>query len=193
MLTDQESKQPVIDIGNDDDPTAVTAMLRFFYDGSYLLDKSGDNTADQHLTMYRLADLYDASDLRKAASRHLIGHFREDRYNWGSPDPYRMADQIIRTIQQIIGPNADTFADNSIQEDVFKFIFEEASSLYKNELFQELLSDGSMFGESFTRRFLLKTGELITRLKSRNSRSEVSLVRCMPSNLVIYQHEESIY
>ncbi|CAD0101180.1 unnamed protein product [Aureobasidium mustum] len=148
---------------------AVTAMLRFFYDGTYRLDGLKGNSADQHLTMYRLADLYDASSLRKQASRHLINQFSQDRYHTNSADQYRMADQVIRSIQQIIGPSADTFADNSIQEDVFKFIIEQASSMYKNELFQELLGDGSMFSESFARRFFQKTGELITRLQRNRS------------------------
>ncbi|KAG9660094.1 hypothetical protein KCU95_g7946, partial [Aureobasidium melanogenum] len=157
----------MIDIGDDDDPAAVTAMLRFFYDGTYRLDGLDGNPADQHLTMYRLGDLYDAPDLRKIASCQFINHLREDHYGSSDPNQYHFPDHIVRSIQQIIGPRADTFADNSIQGDVFKFIIEQASSLYKSELFQELLGEGDMFSESFSRRFLQKTGELITRLQSR--------------------------
>ncbi|KAG9559437.1 hypothetical protein KCU71_g7752, partial [Aureobasidium melanogenum] len=159
--------QTVIDIGDDDDPAAVTAMLRFFYDGTYRLDGLDGNSADQHLTMYRLGDLYDAPDLRKRASCQFINHLREGRYSASEPDQYRFPDHIVRSIQQVIGPSADTFADNSIQGDVFKFIMEQASSLYKSELFHELLGDGTMFSESFSRRFLQKTGELIARLQTR--------------------------
>lgn len=167
-LTAQESKQTVIDIGNDDDPAAVTAMLRFFYDGTYRLDGLDSNSIDKHLTMYRLADLYDSRDLRKEASRQLIDQFGQGRYGCSDPDQYCLADHIVQSIQQIIGPSADMFADNSIQEDVFKFIVEHANSLYKNKLFQELFGEGTMFSESFSRRFLQKTGELSTRLRSRD-------------------------
>lgn len=194
MLTDQESKQTVIDIGGDDDPAAVTAMLRYFYDETYRLDGLDGDSADKHLTMYRLGDLYDAPDLRKRASCHFIGSLREDRYGTSEPDQYRFPDHIVRSIQQVIGPGADTFADNSIQGDVFKFIIEQASSLYKSELFQELLGDGTMFSEPFSRRFLQKTGELITRLQSKTR--EVSLTSipwCMPSKPVICHQEESRY
>ncbi|KAH0362072.1 hypothetical protein KCU65_g8264, partial [Aureobasidium melanogenum] len=163
--------QAVLDIGNDDDPAAVTAMLRYFYDETYCLDGVDGKPADQHLTMYRLGDLYDASDLRKRASYQLINHLREGRYSLNDPAQYRLSDHSVLSIQQIIGPSADAFADNSIQEDVFKFTIEQASALYKNELFQELFGDGTMFSESFSRRFLQKTGELMGRLQY-NSRSE---------------------
>ncbi|KAH0277523.1 hypothetical protein KCU91_g3115, partial [Aureobasidium melanogenum] len=157
----------MIDIGGDDDPAAVTAMLRYFYDETYRLDGLDGDSADKHLTMYRLGDLYDAPDLRKRAACHFINSLREDRYGTSASDQYQFPDHIVRSVQQVIGPSADTFADNSIQGDVFKFIIEVASSLYKSELFQELLADGTMFGESLSRRFLQKTGELITRLQSR--------------------------
>ncbi|KAI4752799.1 hypothetical protein E4T51_14051 [Aureobasidium sp. EXF-12344] len=167
----KESKQTVIDIGDDDDPIAVTAMLRFFYEGNYCLDDFDGKSANQHLTMYRLVDLYDAPDLRKAASRHLINSFRAFSPGWNDSDQHLIADRVVQLVQQILGPSADTFADNSIQQDVFKFILQGANSFYNNELFQELLSNGSMFSEAFGRRFAQKTGELITRLKSRSHNS----------------------
>ncbi|KAH0009359.1 hypothetical protein KCU78_g10765, partial [Aureobasidium melanogenum] len=133
----------MIDIGDDDDPAAVTAMLKFFYDGTYRLDGLDGNPADQHLTI-------DSSP------------------NWNNPDLSSVIDHVVRAMQKILGPSADTFADNSIQQDAFKFICREASYFYKNELFQELLSNGSMFSKAFGCRFAQKTGELITRLKSRS-------------------------
>lgn len=176
LLTDQESKQPVIDLGDDDDPVAVTAMLKFFYDGTYRVDGSDGKASEQHLIMYRLADLYDAHELRKAASRYLIGHFRAFSPSWNDHARPSIADHVVQSVQQILGPSADTFADNSIQEDVFKFTLHDAHSFYKNELFQELLSNGSMFSEAYSRRFAQKTGELITRLRSRSHGSFVSIL-----------------
>ncbi|KAG9589142.1 hypothetical protein KCU77_g8751, partial [Aureobasidium melanogenum] len=101
-------------------------MLRYFYDGDY--DKvaaPGDNPADHHLAMYRLADLYDAPDLRGDACAKLLGclrpvHKDNDEIIWASwgstPSEFHMTDQTILSIQQILGPDADSFADNSIQE-----------------------------------------------------------------------------
>lgn len=165
----------MIDIGDNDDPAAVTAMLRFFYDGTYRLEGLDGNSSEQHLIMYQLADLYDSRDLREEASRQFIRSLRTFVPGPESNQSH-LPDHVIQSIQQVLGPTADTFADNSIQEDVFKFILKEASFLYKTELFQELLGSGSMFSETFSRRFAQKTGELITRLQRGNCNSYVSIL-----------------
>ncbi|KAI4722531.1 hypothetical protein E4T48_01186 [Aureobasidium sp. EXF-10727] len=164
---------PVIDLGNDDDPALVSAMLQFFYHGHYGLYESGPASESQHLTMYRLADFYDASALRKEASRRLIHYLKECLESWDNLPKYWPPEHVIRSIQQILGPGADEFADNSIQEDIFTFTTNNAGHLYKSVLFQELLVDGSLLNESFGRRFAQKTGELITRLSSSSPRSYV--------------------
>ncbi|CAD0087969.1 unnamed protein product [Aureobasidium vineae] len=137
-------------------------MLRFFYDGTYHPSEFDDTSADQHLIMHRLADFYDASALRKAASHHLINFIDTCFMSWKNDSQSGSLDHVIRSIQQILGPSSDEFADNSIQEDVFKFIIIiNAGHLYKNELSQELLVDGSLLNESLSRRFAQKTGEVI--------------------------------
>ncbi|KAG9557850.1 hypothetical protein KCU71_g6910, partial [Aureobasidium melanogenum] len=169
IFAHRESKQTSIDIGDDDDPAAVTAMLRFFYDAIYCVDGLDGKSTDQHLIMYRLADLYDAPELRREASRRLIERFSTSLRGWyvSDQDQPVTVNHIVRSISQILGPSADTFADNDIQGLVFNFVIQNASSLYKNELFQELLGDGTLFDEAFGRRFAQKTSELITRLESR--------------------------
>ncbi|KAH0017827.1 hypothetical protein KCU78_g7410, partial [Aureobasidium melanogenum] len=173
----KESKQTSIDIGDDDDPAAVTAMLRFFYDAIYCVDGLDGKSTDQHLIMYRLADLYDAPELRREASRRLIERFSTSLRGWyvSDQDQPVTVNHIVRSISQILGPSADTFADNDIQGLVFNFVIQNASSLYKNELFQELLGDGTLFDEAFGRRFAQKTSELITRLESRIPKPNASI------------------
>ncbi|KAK6003108.1 hypothetical protein QM012_000953 [Aureobasidium pullulans] len=177
-----ESEQSVIDLGSDDDPAAVTAMLRFFYDGTYRLDGLDGNPTDQHLTMYRLADFYDAPDLRKEASYQLVSKLKAPS-SWVDPGQYNLSNQTIRSIQQILGPSAGAFADNTIQEDAFEFAIEKAGTLYKNVLFKKLLGDGDMFNEEFARRFAQEIGELICRLESMVPQTDVSIPYTKPSYL----------
>jgi hypothetical protein len=149
----------VIDLGNDDDPAALVAMLKFCYEGAYSCYSPHKSPADHHLAMYRLADLYDMSDLRKEASRRLIASLGpvESAY-----DTLWIQDDSIGMIQQILGPEADSFADNSIQKDVYKHITVNIKTVYKNALFRNLLADESMFNETFSQKFTDKIGEIIT-------------------------------
>ncbi|KAI4731273.1 hypothetical protein E4T49_00900 [Aureobasidium sp. EXF-10728] len=186
-----ESKQTVIDLGNDDDPALVSAMLQFFYHGYYDLYGSGPASESQHLTMYRLADFYDASALRKEASRRLIHYLKECLESWDNLPKYWPPEHVIRSIQQILGPGADEFADNSIQEDIFRFTTNNAGHLYKSVLFQELLVDGSLLNESFGRRFAQKTGELITRLSSSSPRSYVGRWDPSPSQPYSWEYSDA--
>jgi hypothetical protein len=149
----------VIDLGNEDDPDALVAMLKFCYEGIYSRYSYDISSADHHLVMYLLDDLYDISGLRKEASRRFIaalcpvdsGH-----------DSLWITDETIRSIQQILGPDADSFADNSIQQDVYKHVIRFIKLFYKSTYFRGLLADGSMFDESFVSKFNDKIGEIVS-------------------------------
>jgi hypothetical protein len=111
----QESKQDVIDLSDEDDPDALRAMIDFCYHGTYIMyrHKHGENPTHQHLTMYRLADFYDIPDLCMKTSHEFVASLSPV----GSPN-LSMTDEIVRSIQQILGPEAESFANNTIQNDV---------------------------------------------------------------------------
>jgi hypothetical protein len=47
----------------------------------------------------------------------------------------KKTDEIVLVIQKVLGPNADSFADNSIQQDVYEHVINNIGVLYKNTLF----------------------------------------------------------
>jgi hypothetical protein len=74
----------------------------------------------------------------------------------------KKTDEIVLVIQKVLGPNADSFADDSIQQDVYEHVINNIGVLYKNTLFQTLLADGVMFNKAFSRQFTQKIGEMIS-------------------------------
>ena len=132
-------------------------MLKFCYDiRLYRLSSFGKNITNQHLAMYQLADLYDIPDLRKEASWRLVNSL--------GPVSMRgqgllISNRAIRSIRKVIGSDAHTFADNSIQQDVYNHVVEHIRLFYQNALFRSLLADGCMFSESFAHKFAEKVAE----------------------------------
>jgi hypothetical protein len=150
----------VIDLGAEDDPDALMAMLRFCYhDHDYKLTTYGKDTAGQHIAMYKLADLYDIPDLRQEATGILIAtmcpYQREDGH-------HQMSNKVIRSIQRVLGPEADSFADQSIQQRVYEHVVGNTKLFFQNPLFRSLLADGVIFNEPFSYDFTDKIGEMIS-------------------------------
>jgi hypothetical protein len=162
----QESKQDVIDLGNDDSPAALAAMLKFCCDGAYHCCPSDKVPADHHMATYRLADLYDIVDLRREASDRLITSLEATRTSDGNIE---MTDETVTSIQQILGTDADSFADKNIQEDVFEHVVRRSRLFYQNSSFQALLADGCMFTEHFGYRFAGRVAQIMTEPNSVSS------------------------
>lgn len=119
----------MIDLGNNDDPVAVTQMLKFFYDGTYHLTEPLNDLCLKHLkdsclkylAMYRLADFYDAPALREDASSRLILCLNH------MPCGVK-GDDHVRIIQKILGPDTEPFADNDIKRIVWNHILTTRAS-----------------------------------------------------------------
>lgn len=155
----------MINLDDEDDPNALVAMLRFCYEGTYVYCSSDKSPADDHITMYRLGDLYDISVLRQEASSRFIAFLGPVEPGWdcepGADGPL-ITGEIIHSVQQILGPDADSFADNSIQQHVYKHVIKHITLFYKNAHFRDLLANGSMFNESFARKFTDEIGEILS-------------------------------
>jgi hypothetical protein len=154
----------MIDLGKHDDPAAVIAMIGYCYHGTY--PERGDLPAEHHLTMYRLADFYDIPDLRTKTSWQVLASLSPAN----NPDVL-MTSEAIRSIRKIVGPDVECFADNSIQEEVFKLVVSNIKHLYKNNLFKTLLAEGIMFDKRFAKDFVDKVDQLISDLDKRCSAS----------------------
>jgi hypothetical protein len=149
----------VIDLSSDEDPAALIAMPKFCYDGIYHCYKLDGNAADQHVAMYRVADLYDIITLRDEPSSRFVISLKPVHLGHGVN---LMTDETVLLIQQVLGPDADPFADNSIQQKVYRHVLRHSKVIYNNALLRRLLADGSMFNESYAQRFTDSIGQLVS-------------------------------
>lgn len=151
----------MIDLGHDDDPAALVAMLKFCYLNYYCTSPCSpdSDTADQHLAMYRLGDLYDMPDLREYACSEILDRLSPYEESWHKIE---VTDGIVLVVQKILGPDVDSFADNSIQKRVYMHVTQHVKLFYKNALFRALLANGSMFNEAFLQKFTDVVAGIIT-------------------------------
>lgn len=135
-------------------------MLKFCYLNHYRTwpCSPDSDTADQHLAMYRLGDLYDMPDLREYACSEILDRLSPYEESWHKIE---VTDGIVLVVQKILGPDVDSFADNSIQKRVYFHVTRHVKLFYKNALFKALLADGSMFNEAFAQKFTDVVGEII--------------------------------
>jgi hypothetical protein len=156
----------VIDLGDEDDPNALMAMLRFCYDNRPYSVTLGQDTGSaglhrQHITMYRLADFYDVPDLREAACGRLIDTFGP----YCSGDHAMMSSEVVQTIREVLGPDVPPFADKKIQRCAYSYILKNIKLFFENPSFRRHLADGSMFNKSFSREFTNKMAQIVAGTK----------------------------
>lgn len=151
----------MIDLGDEDYPAALVDMLKFCYLDHYSTwpCSLASEPANQHIAMYRLADLYDMPELREYASDEILNCLNSVGQDWQEP---QVTDRTVLIAQKILGPDVDPFADNSIQKRVYAQVTGAIKLFYKNALFRALLADGSMFNESFLQKFTDVVGETIS-------------------------------
>jgi len=136
-------------------------MLKFCYDRVYCTWPCSPDAdiADQHLAMYRLADLYDIPGLRGYACSGLLDSLNP----YGeSLQAIEVTNRIVLIVQDILGPDADSFADKNIQKTVYTHVTRHVKLFYKNALFRSLLADGSMFNESYAQKFTDVVGGMLS-------------------------------
>ncbi|THZ96931.1 hypothetical protein D6C82_06752 [Aureobasidium pullulans] len=140
-----------IDLGDDDDPEAVRAMIRHIYDLPYdqmLEANTSDDTAAYstnedllyHIAVFNAADKYDFSTLR-----HLVVKKFEDlmETTWEG-------DQFATAVQKLTGPSAGHPADNTLQTAAAGFCAKNLTKLIKKETFVKMIQEE----EPFTGRLL---------------------------------------
>ncbi|CAD0027390.1 unnamed protein product [Aureobasidium pullulans] len=68
------SKQDILDLGEEDDPDAVCAMIKDLYGDNYFEQVPVDHAEhfDNYLTVYTIGDKYDSATLRQQALNKLL-------------------------------------------------------------------------------------------------------------------------
>jgi hypothetical protein len=162
IITDtlQVASSNEVELGDDEDPEAVRAMIRHIYDLPYdqMLE---DNIVDDHLPFYTsvctdsdstnedllfhigvftAADKYDVASLRPLVVRKFEGLMET---NWEG-------EGFATGIQRLIGSSAGHLADNTLQTAVATFCAKHLPHLIKNEHFVKVIHEE----EPFTGRLL---------------------------------------
>lgn len=183
----QEAKQNVINLGDDDDPDAIFAMLKHFYNMNYAnqsIGPSGEAGELQfRLKVYQTADFYDAPDLRAQAATRFYSCMSNSIARPARSDD--IPEYVVLMIQEVLGPNAPVFPDDRLQDDIFHIVKTNTTKLHQNKLFLKLLAKGEMFNDQYGEMFAQQVGELLASATTRSSpaRSVFSVSRGLTSQV----------
>ncbi|KAH0341443.1 hypothetical protein KCU81_g6227, partial [Aureobasidium melanogenum] len=160
------SSSPEIDLGDDDDPDLVEAMLRIMYDDqdSCVMTVTFRYTDffEALLDLYILGDKYDVPVLRHQTKDLLMSNIKSIVY---IRDEKRVPvdetfEQAEKCIAKMLGPSAITFADRSIQEEALDWCAENLDDLLWRRPFRKQLGRGKMFSTEFAGRLFLRKARL---------------------------------
>lgn len=163
----QVASSAAIELGDDDDPALVEAMLRIIYDdedGCIMRVTIGySDFLEALLDLYVLGDKYDVPVLRHQAKDQIMSNIRSivnvprdlrgEKQSWVD----EMIEQAAKCIMKVLGPSCITFADKSIQEETLEWCAETLNDLLWHRTFRKLLGKGRLFSADFAGRlFLMK-------------------------------------
>ncbi|THX34638.1 hypothetical protein D6D10_07500 [Aureobasidium pullulans] len=150
-----EAKQDILDLGEEDDPDAVCALIKHLYGDTYHeQDVPFDHGEyDNHLTVYTIGDKYDSATLRQQALNRLLSSIESELSYRDIPVP------VIHFIQKILGPSAIVFGDKAIQTGVCQLVSKYVYNLWNSKTFAALLIKGDMLDEEYSESFRAATQE----------------------------------
>ncbi|THZ60531.1 hypothetical protein D6C86_04964 [Aureobasidium pullulans] len=157
-----------IDLGDDETPEAIIAMIRYIYDlpydkvleGKPVDDTSAYITKDDlpfHIAVFTAADKYDVCTLRPL----IVKRFEElMEATWKGK-------QFAADIQKLIGPSAGVSADNTLRAAAAAFCAKNLTELVKEDSFVKMIQKEEPF-----------TGRLLTDLLGTKESDSITLKRC---------------
>ncbi|KAI4725126.1 hypothetical protein E4T49_07136 [Aureobasidium sp. EXF-10728] len=144
----------VIDLGDDDNPKHIYAMLCFLHGTEYhkihQRNTLGRNL-DFHVDLYLIGEQFDIRSLRlKAAETFFFEANALVDTRW-----FPMA------VQRVLGYEGPVFADPFLIELTIKIIMEKMEYLVKNDRFMEMVKSGELADEDMMIKLFLALGERI--------------------------------
>ncbi|KAI4723122.1 hypothetical protein E4T48_00672 [Aureobasidium sp. EXF-10727] len=157
-----------IDLGDDEDPEAIRAMIRHIYDLPYdqmLEENTGDDTAAYstnedlmfHIGVFTAADKYDVRSLRPLVVKKFENLMET---NWES-------ETFAISIVKLTGPSADHLADHTLTAAAASFCAKNLTKLIKVDKFVNLIQKEEPF-----------TGRLLTNFFSGDAENTLQLQTC---------------
>jgi hypothetical protein len=158
LTSNEEAEKKIIELHDDDGPTAIMAMLRHVYGTDYEdqgRDEDNCYTIGFHLSVFMLGDKYDISSLRTAVESRFLGYLYEET------DLSDLSDETIYTIQKLLGPNAPQLADKALIRNTSQFVLDNYEDLFYNTTFRGLLAEGAMLQKDLALKFLDRVKEAL--------------------------------
>ncbi|KAH0270730.1 hypothetical protein KCU91_g7877, partial [Aureobasidium melanogenum] len=129
-----------VDLGDDDDPEAIHAMLRYIYDMPYAHQITGSSTLEEDLifclNVFIVADKYDVAGLRRKVVPDFRLHLQR---TWSS-------EAFVVCVKNLYGPDAIYMADPSLQTAITDFVDNMSRIAHHKSLVTMIEEDKSFSG-----------------------------------------------
>ncbi|KAH0370555.1 hypothetical protein KCU65_g2584, partial [Aureobasidium melanogenum] len=120
----------IIDLGEDDEPDMIRAMIKFMYGGRYIdYSRLHESIVEAMVEMFILADKYDVKRLRISANSHFARAMDIAFSNVGKNVGYQHR-FITSMIPRICGPSALQLADKTLQQSILNLCKKHWSTLH---------------------------------------------------------------
>jgi hypothetical protein len=153
--TMQVASSNEVNLGEDEDPEAIRAMIRHMYDLPYdqmLMDTTVDDSASYstnedllfHIAVFTAADKYDVASLRPLVVKKFEGLMET---NWEG-------ETFATSIQRLTGPSAGQVADKALQAAAAAFCADNLRQLIRQDAFVKMIEEDEPFAGRLLTGFL---------------------------------------
>ncbi|KAG9652276.1 hypothetical protein KCU95_g5253, partial [Aureobasidium melanogenum] len=185
----------VIELGDDEDPEAIKAMIRHIYDlpydqmleGSTVDGVTNYNTNQDllfHIDVFTAADKYDVASLRPL----VVKKFKDLMEIW------RSSPKFATSIQKLMGPSAGHLADDTLQAAAVEFCAKNLRTLIHVGDFVNIIQEEEPFAGRLLASFLnecLPDGTVTIQLKTckkpscRHAKPSAGRFRCLTTHCIV--------
>ncbi|KAH0384981.1 hypothetical protein KCU92_g3911, partial [Aureobasidium melanogenum] len=161
----QVASNPVIDLGDEDDPEVLTEVLKYLYchgpthDHTWSWESSIPMT--QCIDLYLLADKYDIPELRRNVDLSFYASASNDLRDL--VDKTVSETVFVDCIARICGPDSPQLADDTLAKTVMDLCQEFSTTLLQNRAFLQRYKKGELFNNETAAAFgMVLAGRLLT-------------------------------
>ncbi|KAG9642655.1 hypothetical protein KCU64_g12074, partial [Aureobasidium melanogenum] len=181
----QVASNPVVDLGDEDDPALLTNVIKYLYWHGPIhdYDKDPDRLSmDQLVDVYLLADKYDIQGLRRRMAAEYYRMASNDLRKLRQNSSYRSI--FVEHIARICGPSCFQLADDTLQVLVRHLYQLNISLLFKNEIFLQHYIKGELFDKEHAAAFGIQLGKSLLRFQNKTHEEADRLSKSWESNLI---------
>ncbi|KAI5265944.1 hypothetical protein E4T47_08397 [Aureobasidium subglaciale] len=153
----------VFDLGGEDDPDHVKAMLMHMYGLRYSehplnpSKQAGEvKPLGDRIGLFMVADKYDCPSMRVA----IITLIQQTRTKWNFSFSSEVNAKVTSdAFLAVLGPDAPQLADGSLVEVIYEFLGKKFGGLMRFGKFSELVRSGALLNAQMSARLLFKLGK----------------------------------